>query len=143
VASVEILGIPQFAAFLTDIVKWFPNLIAAIAIFIVAAISANFLEKIAKASVKKLEKASVKKLEIENVKLVGATVRWAIYIFAVSAILLQLGIAPTIINSFVIGLIAMFTLAFGLAFGLGGKEEAARVIREIRKTVSEKWSDSD
>jgi len=135
VASVEILGIPQFAAFLTDIVKWFPNLIAAIAIFIVAAISANFLEKIAK--------ASVKKLEIENVKLVGATVRWAIYIFAVSAILLQLGIAPTIINSFVIGLIAMFTLAFGLAFGLGGKEEAARVIREIRKTISEKWSDSD
>jgi hypothetical protein len=129
-ASVEIIGAKQFAVFLTDVVKWLPNLLVVVAIFIVAAIAADFIEKIVK--------ASVKRMELENAKLIGSVVRWAIYIFAASAILLQLGIAPTIINSIVIGIIGMFALAFGLAFGLGGREEAARVIKEMREKITDR-----
>jgi len=128
--SVEILGLTQFANFLTRVLAWLPNLLVAAAIFVVAVIAADFLEKITK--------AWVKKLEIEHVKLIGAMVRWAIYIFAGLAILLQLGITPTIINSIVIGLIGMFALAFGLAFGLGGKEAAGKAIEEIKEKISEK-----
>ena len=129
-ASVEIIGAKQFAVFLTDIVKWLPNLLVAVAIFIVAAIAADFIEKIVK--------ASVKKLELENAKLIGSVIRWAIYIFAISAILIQLGIVPTVINSIVIGVIAMLSLAFGLAFGLGGRDEAARIIKEVREKITDK-----
>ena len=129
-ASVEIIGAKQFAVFLTDIVKWLPNLLVAVAIFIVAAIAAYFIEKIVK--------ASVKKLELENAKLIGSVIRWAIYIFAISAILIQLGIVPTVINSIVIGVIAMLSLAFGLAFGLGGRDEAARIIKEVREKITDK-----
>ena len=68
---------------------------------------------------KKAEKKYAEKLEVENVKLIGKIVRWAIYVFAALAILLQLGITPTIINSIVIGLIGMISLAFGLAFAFG------------------------
>jgi len=129
-ASVEILGLTEFADFLKGVVGWLPNLIVAAAIFVVAVIIAEFFEKIVK--------AFVKKLEVENVKLIGKIVRWAIYVFAALAILLQLGITPTIINSIVIGLIGMISLAFGLAFGLGGKEHASKAIEEIKEKISER-----
>jgi hypothetical protein len=40
-----------------------------------------------------------------------------------------------VINSLVIGVIAMISLAGGLAFGLGGREQAADIIRRGRDSV--------
>jgi len=68
----------------------------------------------------------------------GTAVKWAVYVFAIFAVLLQLGIAPEIVNALVMGLVGMLALAFGLAFGLGGKEAAARMIEETRKKISDK-----
>jgi hypothetical protein len=129
-ASVEILGLVQFAEFLRRIVWWLPNLVVAVAIFVVASIVAEILEKIIK--------ASAKRMEISYVGFLGTLVKWAIYIFAGLAILLQLGVTPTIINALVFGLIGTFSLALGLAFGLGGKEAAAKLIEDLKRKISEK-----
>jgi len=129
-ASVEILGFVQFAAFLRSVISWLPNLLVAVAIFVVAVILADILEKIVK--------ASVKKIEIGYTDFLGTLIRWAIYIFATLAILLQLGITPTIINTLVIGFVGMIALAFGLAFGLGGKDVAARLIQDLLEKISKK-----
>ena len=40
--------------------------------------------------------------------------------------------AATIVNGVVVSLLIMFALAGGLAFGLGGKEEAARILGKLR-----------
>jgi hypothetical protein len=53
-------------------------------------------------------------------------------IFGLLAALSQLGIAVTIINIVVTGVIGMLALAFGLAFGLGGKDYAAHLINKLR-----------
>jgi len=127
-ASVEILGFVQFASFLRSVISWLPNLIIASAIFVVAIILADILEKIVK--------AAVKKIEIKYTEFLGVAIRWAIYIFAGLAILLQLGVTPTIINTLVIGFVAMITLALGLSFGLGGKEAASKIIEEVREKIS-------
>jgi len=58
-------------------------------------------------------------------------------IFGIFAALIQLGIAFALLQTLVTGLIAMFAIAGGLAFGLGGKEEAAELLRKFRKQVSE------
>jgi len=129
-ASVEILGLSQFAGFLENIIAWLPNLIVAAIIFIVSVIIADFLEKIVK--------AWVKKMGIEQVKLIGAIVRWAVYVFAALAILLQLGITSTIITSIVYGIIGTLTLALGLSFGLGGREAAKKAIDAIEDKISER-----
>jgi len=129
-AAVEILGFVQFANFLRSVISWLPNLVVAIAIFVVAIILADILEKIAQ--------AGVKKLELGYAEFLGAAVRWAIYIFAGLAILLQLGVTPTIINTLVIGFVGMIALALGLAFGLGGKEAAAKLIEKIGEKISER-----
>jgi hypothetical protein len=129
-ASIEILGLREFADFLKRVVLWLPNLIVAVAIFVVAAIVAEILEKIVK--------ASVKKMEIGYMGFLGSLVKWAIYVFAMLAILLQLGVTPQIVNALVYGLIGTLSLALGLSFGLGGKEAAAKLIEDLKKKISEK-----
>lgn len=126
---VEILGLASFANFLTRVLEWLPNVIVAAAIFVVSIIVADILEK--------LIKASVKKLEIKYTQLLGAVVRGAIYTFAVLAILLQLGVADAIITTVINGLVGMLALAFGLAFGLGGKDAAADAIRSFKDKLKD------
>jgi Conserved TM helix len=127
---VEILGLGAFAIFLTNVLEWLPNVIVAAAIFVVSIIVADILEKVIK--------ASVRKLEIKYSNLLGAIVRGSIYTFAILAILLQLGVAESIINSVIMGFVGMFALAFGLAFGLGGKDAAADAIRNLKNRLNEK-----
>jgi len=127
--AVEILGLVQFAALLGKLINWLPNLIIAVAIFVVAVIIADLLDRILR--------ASVKKMGVKHAGFLGALVRWAIYIFAGLAILLQLGVMTSIIEAIVIGFVGMLALAFGLAFGLGGKDAAARLIEELRGRISE------
>jgi hypothetical protein len=129
-ASVEILGLVQFADFLKRVVIWLPNLIVASAIFVVAVILADILEK--------LVKASVKKIQVSYAAFLGTVIKWAIYVFAALAILLQLGITPTIINTLVVGFVGTISIALGLAFGLGGKDAAARFIEDVKHKISEK-----
>ncbi len=127
-ASVDILGFKQFAVFLTSIITWLPNLMVAILIFVVAVILTDILEK--------LIKASVKKMGIGYVGLIGTAARWSIYVFALLAILDQLGVATTIVDSLVKGFVGMIALAFGLAFGFGGKDAAAKLIEDFKRKIS-------
>lgn len=126
----DIIGWSSFTALLEKIILWIPNLIVAIIILVVAIILADILEKIVKAAVEKMGVASATFL--------GALTRWVIYIVAVLAILSQLNIAPVIVNSLIIGVISMLALGFGLAFGIGGREEASRVLTKFRKDVESK-----
>jgi len=126
--AVEILGFVQFAGLLRSIIGWLPNLIVAIAILVVAVILADILEKVVK--------ASLTKMGIGYALFFGQLIKWAIYIFAALTILLQLGIAPSIINAIVIGFVGMIALAVGLAFGLGGKDAAAKLIEDLKKKIS-------
>lgn len=129
-AAVDVLELSQFAVLLNRLIGWLPNLIVAIAIFIVAIIVADIIEKIVR--------ASVKKIGVDYVGFFGVISRWGIYIFAGLAILSQLGVAPAIINTIVVGFVGMLALALGLAFGLGGKEAAAKLIEELKAKISEK-----
>lgn len=123
-AGVEILGMGQFAGFLSGIVAWLPNVVIAVAIFIVAVIASDFLEK--------MMKAFVGKMNVKYVGVVGTIVKWAIWIFAILAILGQLGVAREIIQILVTGVVALIVIGGGLAFGLGGKDMAKDALENLR-----------
>lgn len=126
-ASVEILGFVQFANFLRDLIVWLPDLVIAIAIFVVAVIVADIFAKIARASVEKIKGGFGRPVETFT--------RWAVYIFAGLAILMQLGIAVDLIRILFGGLVAGLSIAFGIAFGLGGKDLASEILRDFREKL--------
>ena len=128
-ASVEILGLVQFATFLRAIVAWLPNLVVAAAIFVVAVIIADFSEK--------LVRAIVGKMNVSYVKLIGSIVKWAIWIFAILAILSQLGVAKDIVQILVTGFVALIVISCSLAFGLGGRDLAREVLENFRGKFKE------
>jgi hypothetical protein len=129
-ASVEIVGLTQFSEFLGRILAWLPNLVVAVIIFIVAVVASDILGKIIK--------ASAKKIGTGYVGIVEGIVKISIYVFAIFAILLQLGIARELVNAIIYGVIFALSLGFGLAFGLGGKDTVAKFIEDLRKKIEEK-----
>ena len=128
-AAVEILGFGAFAGFLRAIVGWLPNLIVAVAIFVVAVIVADFADK--------LVKAVIGKMGVGYSRFSGAIVKWAIWIFAILAILSQLGVAEDIVQILVVGFVALIVLSASIAFGLGGKDTAKSILEGLRGRMKE------
>jgi len=126
--SVEVLGLPQFSAFLGQVVNWLPNLLAAVLIFVATVIIASLAEK--------LVRVSVRGTRVGYSKLAGTITKWAIWIFGISALLIQLGIGRSLILVLFQGIVAFLAIAGGLAFGLGGKDSAAGVLRDLKDKFS-------
>jgi hypothetical protein len=51
-------------------------------------------------------------------------------------ILSQLGVAADLVRILFTGFVAMMALAGGLAFGLGGKDLAAEILRALRNKLT-------
>jgi hypothetical protein len=62
--------------------------------------------------------------------------RWAIIIFAVTIALEQLGIAPLLVTGTFNIILGGIVLALALAFGLGGKDVAAKYLEGLKKKLS-------
>jgi len=57
----------------------------------------------------------------------------AAWILATLAILYQLKIVPDLVLTIFIGFVAFIVLAFGLAFGLGGRDFAKKILDDLEK----------
>jgi Mechanosensitive ion channel, conserved TM helix len=128
-AAADVLKFYVLSGFIRDILNYLPNLIAAVLVMVIALIAANLIKKIVK--------ASVMGARIEAAKLLAAISWWIIVIFGILIALNQLGVAVAIINTVITGLIAMGALAGGLAFGLGGKDHATRLLQKIEDEIKE------
>lgn len=129
VAALDILGLTRVTIFLqTVVLLYLPNVIVAALILILGAIMAEL--------VKGLVAGSARAAGAHGANLAGAVAKWAIWITAVLAALNQLGVATEFVQTLFTGIVISASLAFGLAFGLGGKEAAARTIERIRSEIS-------
>ncbi len=126
-AAVNILGLSQVSDFLTQVLYYLPNVVVAALILIIALKIAEVVERTTRSAA---DAAGM------HGAVVGVMVRWAIWIFAVTAALLQLGVATILLQTLITGLVAMLALAFGLAFGLGGKDAASAFIDRVRRDIS-------
>jgi hypothetical protein len=126
-AAVEILGLTEFASFLNRVLGYVPHAIVAALIFVVAVIIADIVEKIVR--------AAVEGIKIGYGQVAGAIIRWSIWVFAIIAILVELGIGRDLFLSLFQGLIALLVIAGGLAFGLGGKDVAADVLKKLKSKL--------
>ena len=118
------LGLYALSGFLTNILNYLPNVIAAVLIMLAAVVLGNFLRRIVT--------ASVMGAKLHAAHFLGSLTWWVIVVFGLLAALTQLNIAADIINSIVTGFIAMLALAGGLAFGLGGRDYAGYLVNKLK-----------
>ena len=119
VAAANVLGLTQVSELLNDVLLWIPNLIVASIILLVAPLLARF--------VRGTIEVAAGEMGFTNAPLLGRIAEIAIVAFAVIIAINQLGIAANLVNTLFIGVVAAVSLAFGLAFGLGGRDVAAQL----------------
>lgn len=128
-ASLEILGLTTVTVVLEQVVLlYLPHVIIAALILILAAVVAEI--------VRKLVAGSARAAGSRHGNFAGTVAKWAIWIFAVMTVLNQLGIGADLVNTLFTGVVVALALAFGLAFGLGGRDAAARAIEHVREEMS-------
>lgn len=119
VAAANALGMPQVSLLLNQVLLWIPNLLVAAVILLVAPLVGRFLRG--------LIEVGAGRMGFTNAPLLGRIAEIAVVAFAVIVAIDQIGIAANLIDILFVGLVAALALAFGLAFGLGGRDVAARV----------------
>lgn len=127
-AATNILGLNAVADFLNDVIRFLPNLIVAAVIFVVGIIFGSFVGRVTK--------ASIDAVKLPHGSTTGAVAKWAVVVFATLAALFQLGIAGPLIQTLFTAFVAMLAIAGGLAFGLGGKDLATRILKHLEADVT-------
>ena len=119
-AAIGALKIPALSTFIAQVQAFLPNIIVAILIFVIAAALAGAVA------------GAVQKLmgDTPTGKMVTAVVPGLILAIGLFMVLNQLRIAPEIVTITYAALLGMLALAGALAFGLGGRDVAARMLEQ-------------
>ena len=128
IAATDILGWEQLTSYLQEIVLFIPNVVIAVIILLAGILLANFVQRVVK--------SAVEAAKLTSANFLSGVAKWAILIFSFMAALVQLQIAPDLIRVLFTGLVFMIALAVGLAFGLGGREQAGKLLERLRKDIS-------
>jgi hypothetical protein len=126
-AALSALKIPAVTTFMNQVLAYLPNVIAAVIIFVLAAAIAGAIGGI------------VAKLlgDTPTGKVVATAVPALVMVIAVFMILNQLRIAPEIVSITYAALIGSVALGAALAFGLGGRDVAARMLEDAYRKGKE------
>lgn len=131
IASLKILGLHVANFFLSEIVITFlPKVIVVLIVLIIATILADAL--------KKFIVMSARGAKISSANILGTIAYYSIWIFASIVVLFELGVASEFIQIIFIAIMASLALALGLAFGLGGRDTASRLLEKATKDLSNK-----
>ncbi|OGZ67030.1 MAG: hypothetical protein A3C58_00725 [Candidatus Staskawiczbacteria bacterium RIFCSPHIGHO2_02_FULL_34_10] len=132
--AVDILGLAQFGIILTQVLNYLPNVVVAALIFVVAVIISDIIEK--------LVRVSVERIKVGYGYLASSITRWAIWIFTIFLMLEQLlpnsDLVKTLYMAIVWGIVGTISVGIALAIGLGGKDTAAEVIKDMKNKMIQK-----
>jgi hypothetical protein len=127
--SLNLVGLTDVSSFLGESVLGFlPQVIIAAFVLIIAAlVSEGFSRAVL---------ATAKAMNLKAANMLSTVAKYAVWIFAIIIALGKLGLSDYMSILFT-GIVAMLALGGALAFGLGGKEYAARLISKLSEEVSE------
>lgn len=131
VASFDVLGLTEVNRFLADVVLgYLPQVIVAVLILLVAAVIADVMQKVVT--------SAARAASMRSANFLGSVTRYAIWLFAILVALDHLRVATAFVQTLFTGIVVAVSLALGLAFGLGGQQEAARYLTKMREEISDK-----
>lgn len=117
------LGLSEVAGLLQQLAGYLPRIILAILVIIFGTLLARFVNR--------LIFAWLHSIKFPVALTVSTSAEYGIQILAIFIALEQLGIGTQLIHSLFVIVFGAIFLALALAFGLGGKEWAAKIIAEL------------
>ncbi|MBP7832614.1 MAG: hypothetical protein KA035_02480 [Candidatus Levybacteria bacterium] len=127
IPTADVWGLGKFVEVLNNLILFLPNVFVSVLILMIGFVVAKLVYDVIMGSVHGLSKDSTR-----TVALMG---RYAVLIFVFLVVLNQLGIASDLIRILFGGIVAMVSLAGGLAFGLGGKKTAEEILEKLKKKI--------
>lgn len=128
VASLDILGLSQVNDLLRQLIVGFlPNVIIVVILLLVAAVVADITKRVVI--------GSAKASGVPSANLLGKIASGLIWIVAILMSLSQLNIGVAVLNTLFLGVVSAMALAFGLAFGLGGRDVAAYYLERFKRDI--------
>jgi hypothetical protein len=123
VVAFDLLGLPAVSVVLQQLLLWLPNLVVALVVLVIGGLAAKALSR--------LVRGTVAEAGLGNPDVLAAVTRIAVWSFTLLVAVSQLGIATNVIDALVAGVVGALALATGLAFGLGGRDQAARMLDRL------------
>jgi len=127
IISLDVLKLGTMSRLVGDVVGYYPNIFIAIIIFIFAVFVADFSKKIIV--------GSLDKERVVYSNFLGDIISLGAWILAILAILYQLQIVQTLVLAIFIGVVAVIVISLGIAFGLGGKDLAKKILEDMEDRV--------
>ena len=124
VMAANAVGITAVSDVLGQIIGFIPNLLVALLILGAFAWLAGVTRN--------LVTGAAESADVPNSGALATLAYATVLGFGIVAAASQIGVAENLINILFTGIVAAVAIAFGLAFGLGGREEAARVLGDWR-----------
>mgnify|MGYP003994304419 FL=1 len=118
-AAADVLAVPSITNFIAMVISYIPAIFAGLIIILLGIIAANTLSNFVK--------------NFKGGDTYKQLVRWFILIIAFIAAIEQLGLDISFITNNLFIILAGAMLAFGLAFGLGGRDKAKEFINKYIK----------
>lgn len=125
VPTLEVWGLSKATGVLNQFLFYLPNVIVAVIIGFVGLIIANLTADLVRHSIRTIGSTSANTLSL----LAKSTVIF----FTILVVLSQLGVAQDLIRILFTGIVAMLALAGGLAFGLGGRDIANKLLQDLKR----------
>lgn len=123
-ALLQMLGLGEVSMIIGSMIAlYLPKIIISIIILLVSFLIGDIMKKVVI--------TAAANAHLSSARMLGSLTKTAIVIFAVLSALVQIGIAVTLINTVFIGIVVAASLASGIAFGLGGKEMATRLLNKV------------
>jgi hypothetical protein len=123
VAAFDLLGLPAVSVVLQQLLLWLPNLVVALLVLVIGGLAANALSQ--------LVRGTTAEAGFSNPEILAAVTKVAVWAFAIVVAVNQLGIATTLVNTLLVGVVGALALASGLAVGLGGRDRAAQILDRL------------
>jgi Conserved TM helix len=123
VVALDTLGLPAGSGVLHQLLLWLPNLAVALVALVIGGLAATALSRLVRGS------ATVAGLP--NPQVLAAATSIAVWAFVIVLAVSQLGIATSVVDLGLVGVVGGIALAAGLAFGWAGRERAAQVLSSL------------
>lgn len=129
ITGANALGLNEVAVLLHQLANYLPHIIVAIVVVIFGTLLARFINR--------LVFAWLHSIKFSQALAVSTSAEYGIQILAIFVALEQLGIGTQILNSLFVIVFGAVFLALAIAFGLGGKDWAAKIIEDFDKNKNQ------